>query len=71
MSDSSSSSSGIGVVGLLGVVFIVLKLCGVITWSWWCVLFPFWVGIAIVALILLGFGVAMFVALVVKKRSGR
>ena len=39
-----STSGGIGVVGLLGVVFIVLKLLGVIAWSWWWVLSPFWIS---------------------------
>lgn len=47
MSNSSNSSSGIGVVGLLGVAFIILKLCHIIAWSWWWVLAPFWVGFAI------------------------
>ncbi len=35
-------SKGIGVFGLLGVAFVVLKLCNVITWSWWFVTLPFW-----------------------------
>jgi hypothetical protein len=48
MSDSSSSSSsGIGVFGLLGIVFVVLKLTGHITWSWWYVTMPFWGGFAV------------------------
>jgi hypothetical protein len=34
-------------LGVLGVIFIVLKLVGVITWSWLWVLCPFWVPIAI------------------------
>ncbi len=42
MSESSSSSGGIGVFGLLGVVFVTLKLLGKITWSWWWVTAPFW-----------------------------
>ena len=37
------NSGGIGVLGLLGIAFIVLKLCGVISWSWWWVLAPFWI----------------------------
>lgn len=53
MSDSSSSSSsGIGFAGLLAVVFIVLKLTEVIDWSWWWVLSPLWIGLAIVLFIL-------------------
>lgn len=42
---SSSSSSGIGVFGLLGVLFVGLKLGGIISWSWWWVTLPFWIGI--------------------------
>ncbi len=32
---------------LLGVVFVILKLAGIITWSWWWVTCPFWIGFAI------------------------
>lgn len=35
-------------MGLLGVVFVTLKLCGVIDWSWWMVTMPFWIGLAII-----------------------
>ncbi len=49
MSTTSNSSSGcIGVFGLLGVLFVALKLLNVITWSW--VTLPFWGGIALVLL---------------------
>ena len=37
---------------ILGVVFIVLKLCGVIEWSWVWVLAPFWIGAIITILTL-------------------
>lgn len=52
MSNDTSSSSGIGVLGLLGVVFVTLKLTGVINWSWWYVTLPFWGGFAILLVIL-------------------
>jgi hypothetical protein len=45
----------IGIACLLGVIFITLKLCGVIAWSWVWVLAPFWIG-SVVALILLLIG---------------
>jgi hypothetical protein len=48
MSKKSSSSSGIGVFGLLGVAFVILKLCKVIDWSWWYVTMPFWGGLVLV-----------------------
>jgi hypothetical protein len=53
MSNSSSSSGGIGFAGLLGVAFIVLKLTGHISWSWLWVLSPLWIplGIAIILII--------------------
>ena len=35
MKNNNSSGSGIGFGGLLTLVFIVLKLCKVISWSWW------------------------------------
>ena len=36
-----------GVLGLLGIAFLVLKLCKVIDWSWWWVTLPFWGGIVL------------------------
>jgi len=43
--NNSSSSSGIGLVGLLQIVFIVLKLLGKITWTWLWVLSPIWISV--------------------------
>jgi hypothetical protein len=43
----SGPASGIGVLGLLGVAFIVLKLINIIDWSWWYVTLPFWIEFAI------------------------
>jgi hypothetical protein len=31
-----------GVLGLLTVLFVALRLTGVIDWSWWWVLAPIW-----------------------------
>ena len=55
---SSSSNNGIGFVYLLTIVFIVLKLIGTISWSWWWVLSPLWisVSVAIGGLCLIGLG---------------
>lgn len=49
--NSTSTSSGrSGFVGLLIIVFIVLKLTGYIAWSWWWVLSPIWIscGLALI-----------------------
>lgn len=53
MSKSSNTSGGISLLGLLGIVFIVLKLCKVIDWSWWYVTMPLWGGLALIAGILI------------------
>lgn len=62
MSESSSSSGGISFAGLLGIVFIVLKLTHVIDWSWWWVTAPLWGGIAVAILVI---GVILFGAAIV------
>lgn len=54
MADNNNvRSGGIGFSGLLGIVFITLKLCGVIDWEWWLVLAPIWVPMAIALIVLL------------------
>lgn len=52
-SNSRSSGGGIGIFGVLTIVFIVLKLVGVINWSWLWVLSPLWIGF-IIGIIALG-----------------
>lgn len=42
MNNKETRRSGVGVLGLLGIAFIILKLCKVIEWSWLWVLAPFW-----------------------------
>lgn len=49
------SSSGIGFLGALQLLFVGLKLGHVITWSWWAVLSPLWLELATAALILAGY----------------
>lgn len=46
MSDSTTNS-GIGFTGLLAILFIGLKLGNVIDWSWWWVLSPLWIPVAL------------------------
>lgn len=54
MSQNNTSSTGIGFFGLLGIVFITLKLTSVINWSWWLVLLPLYGGfILVIAIVIL------------------
>ena len=39
-------------LSVLAIVFITLKLCNVITWSWWLILLPLYGGIAFIISIL-------------------
>lgn len=49
----SSTVGGLGFAEVLTVIFIVLKLCKVINWSWIWVLSPLWIGFILGALIIL------------------
>lgn len=59
MNETSSSSSGIGFIGLLTVLFIGLKLTGHIGWPWIWVLSPIWIslvlGISIAFVVIVGY----------------
>ena len=46
--NDSNRSGGIDFIGLLTIAFIVLKLLGVITWSWVWVLSPIWITLVLV-----------------------
>ena len=65
---SSSSSTGIGFTGLLTIVFIVLKLIGKITWSWFWVLAPVWIDLLLCCFIFLGAFAFMLIADVIDER---
>lgn len=54
MSQQTVINRGIGFPGLLGLLFIALKLTGVITWSWWFVLLPLYLPLALVLTFCLG-----------------
>lgn len=61
---SNTSSGGIGFLGLLQIVFIVLKLIDKIDWSWWWVLAPTWISACIVF-------VAVIACVVILAASGK
>ena len=66
---NGSTAGGIGVCGLLTIAFIVLKLTGVINWSWLWVLAPIWIPTAITLAII----VIVLVAILVREltKGGR
>ena len=71
MSDRNESSAGvmigIGLCDLLFLLFIGLKLCGVIDWSWWWVTAPFWGQYALVFLGIIIVAIYMVISNLVRK----
>lgn len=53
MDNNSNSRTGIGFTGLLQLLFVALKLVGVINWSWLWVLSPTWISLVIVVICLI------------------
>ncbi|NDG53337.1 MAG: hypothetical protein EBY39_09985 [Flavobacteriia bacterium] len=51
MAENSSSSGGVGFFGLMFLIFMTLKLTGVIDWSWWWVTAPLWGGFVLIFVI--------------------
>jgi hypothetical protein len=49
----SEVSVNFPILGILGLIFITLKLTGYITWSWLWVLAPFWIPLGLALLIFL------------------
>ena len=60
-----SAGGGITLSGLVFIVFLVLKLCNIINWSWWWVTAPLWIPIALfVAVCIVIFIVGVFIGIV-------
>lgn len=58
---ATATSSGPGLATLLTVAFVVLKLTGVITWSWVWVLSPLWISFALFLVVLIGIAIVAIV----------
>lgn len=62
--DKESNNMGVGFLGLLTLIFIVLKLnpgghldSAVADWSWWWVLSPIWLPIVVILFIAISVGI--------------
>jgi hypothetical protein len=66
---AESTSGGIGLSGILTIIFVVLKLTGLISWPWLWVLSPLWISLLlfILLVVLVGFGALIVIALGLKK----
>ena len=63
MEEKNNVNVNFNLSGLLLLAFIILKLCGVIQWSWLWVLAPLWIP--------LGLWVVIMIVLVIKKNKAR
>jgi len=49
-SDTKSGGTGVGISTVLLIVFLVLKLAGLINWPWVWVLSPLWISLCVFAI---------------------
>ena len=63
MDEKNNVNVNVNLSGLLLLAFIILKLCGVIQWSWLWVLAPLWIP--------LGLWLVIMIVLVIKKNKAR
>ena len=50
MKTNNKDTGGMGFIGVLTMIFVVLKLTDNITWSWWWVLSPLWIYTLVIML---------------------
>lgn len=64
--NSGATGGGITLSGLTFLVFLVLKLCNVINWSWWWVTAPLWIPFTLFVAVCITVFVVGFVVGVIK-----
>lgn len=47
-----STGAGLGIPGVLTLIFVVLKLVGVVNWSWLWVLSPLWISLGLIIVVI-------------------
>lgn len=62
---STAASSGFPFLSILTLIFITLKLTGYINWSWWWVLAPMWIPLAIFIAVMTVAGIVLIGAAVI------
>ncbi len=69
----AAGGSGLGLFGVLTIIFVVLKVLGVISWAWVWVLSPLWIATGLSALCLVLFAIVMGLVSrrIEKKRKAR
>lgn len=72
MAEKSSTRVGdVSLCTLLTTLFVALKLCGKIDWSWWWVLSPLWIPWAVAFVVMGAIGTVAVVAKVAARVLGK
>ena len=66
--NEKKTSGSIGIPTVLFIVFLVLKLVGVISWSWWWVTAPLWIPFALAVILVFTIGT---VRVIIRKKKIR
>lgn len=53
---------GLGLLNILTIIFVIAKICGAITWSWWLVLLPTIINVGVTILVWLVILVVVIIA---------
>lgn len=56
------------ILSILLIIFIILKVVGVVNWSWGIVLLPLWIGLGAIGV---AFLIAIIIAIVVAVRQSK
>lgn len=67
--NKEKSTRGVSYVGVLTIIFAVLKAVGVIDWSWIWVLSPIWITAGIVLALLFIYFVGLLIEAIIKKED--
>jgi hypothetical protein len=59
---NDNNSGGVGCIGIVQIVFIILKLTDLIHWTWFWVLSPTWIVLLLVGFVLLVAGIVAMVS---------
>jgi hypothetical protein len=62
MENNNTSRGGVSIGTVVLIVFIILKLCGVINWPWIWVLSPLWIGLILTVILII-------IAVIIKIRT--
>lgn len=60
MESTQTNNGGIGCLTVIQIVFLILKMAGLVTWSWWWIWAPTLIPLGVLALVIL-WGLCVFI----------